>query len=165
MAPPHFRLERVQIVPHDLPTVFGFFKDPRNLETITPPWLNFRILRATDEEVRQGTRIAYRLRWRLFPLRWESRIAEYEENRRFADEMLRGPYRRWYHRHLFRAVPAGTEIRDEVEYVLPLGPLGRLAHAVTVRRQLRTIFDYRQGRIAELFGPGGPSAAGVDAAA
>lgn len=146
-----YRLERAQRVPGDLSAVFAFFKDPRNLETITPPWLSFRILGASDREVREGTRIAYRLRWQVFPMTWESRITEYEENRCFADEMVRGPYRRWYHRHLFRAVPGGVEIRDEVDYALPFGLLGRLAHAVTVRRQLDAIFAYRHRRIAELF--------------
>lgn len=151
-----YRLEHTQLVTGDLPEVFAFFKDPRNLETITPPWLSFRILTASDREVREGTRITYRLRWQVFPMTWESRITEYEENRRFADEMLRGPYRRWYHRHLFQAVPDGVEIRDEVEYALPFGPLGRLAHGLAVRRQLEDIFAYRHQRIAELFGASRP---------
>jgi len=160
-----YRLARVQVVPHDLVTVFAFFKDPRNLERITPPWLRFRIVHASDAEVREGTRIAYRLRWQVFPMRWESRITEYEENRRFADEMIRGPYRRWYHRHLFRAVPDGVEIRDEVEYALPFGPLGRLAHRLTVRRQLEAIFAHRHLRIIELFGAPRRAPAGARASA
>jgi len=147
-----YRLERCQVVPGELPSVFGFFKDPRNLESITPPWLSFQILEATDAEVRRGTRIRYRLRWQVFPIRWESRITEFEESRLFADEMLRGPYRRWYHRHLFAAVPGGVEIRDEVDYELPFGLGGRIAHALAVRRQLEAIFRYRRDRIAEAFG-------------
>jgi len=150
-----YRLERTQVVSGGLSEVFAFFKDPGNLETITPPWLSFRILTASDREVREGTRLTYRLRWQVFPMTWESRITEYVADRCFADEMVRGPYRRWYHRHLFRKVPDGVEIRDEVDYSLPLGFLGRLAHALTVRRQLEGIFAYRQRRIAELFPPSG----------
>ena len=145
------RLHRTQVVGGDLAEVFGFFKSPRNLEVITPPWLGFRILGLSDHEVREGTRISYRLRLHGIPLRWESRITEYAENARFADEQVTGPYRYWYHRHLFRAVPGGVAIDDVVEYRLPLGFLGRIAHVAFVRRQLGDIFDFRARVLAERF--------------
>ena len=146
-----YRLHRRQLVGGDVPAVFAFFKSPHNLEAITPPWLGFRVLEASDREVRAGTRISYRLRLHGIPVQWESRIAEYRENETFTDEQLVGPYRSWYHRHLFRAVPGGVEIEDVVEYRMPFGLLGRLAHAVVVRRQLARIFDYRARVIGERF--------------
>ncbi len=54
--------------------------------------------------------------------------------------------------HEFREVNGGTEIRDVVDYALPLGPLGDLAHAILVKRQLQSIFDHRERVVAELFG-------------
>lgn len=148
-----FRLVRSARLAGDLPTVFAFFKDPRNLETITPPWLGFRIVSASDGVVRLGTRIRYRLSLFGIPMSWESRIAEFVENSHFADEQLSGPYSRWFHRHHFRAVDGGVEMTDHVEYRLPLGPLGRLVHWLVVRHQLNAIFAYRTTRIAERFGP------------
>jgi ligand-binding SRPBCC domain-containing protein len=147
-----YRLQRSQRVAAPLETIFAFFSDPANLEALTPPWLGFRILHATDSPVRLGTRISYRLRLNGVPLRWESVIAEHVPGVSFADEQARGPYRHWYHRHGFRAVPGGVEIEDVVEYELPFGLLGRLAHVLLVRRQLRQIFDYRAARMRELFG-------------
>lgn len=144
-------LERRQFVCGDLESVFAFFEDPANLETITPPWLNFTIASATDARVRVGTEFEYRLRWQGTPLSWRSRISEYVRNAHFADEMIRGPYTRWYHRHLFEARPGGVEMVDRVEYVLPLGPLGRLVHGLVVRPQLEAIFDYRRDTIARIF--------------
>ncbi len=146
-----FVLERRQEVPGELAEVFAFFKDPHNLARITPPWLRFRVAHATDATVRRGTRIRYDIRWLGLPMRWESIISDYEENERFADEMLVGPYQRWYHTHTFRQLDGRVEMRDRVEYALPLGPLGRLAHAAIVRRQLQAIFDYREARIREIF--------------
>lgn len=145
------RLHRRQVVGGTLPDVFGFFKDPFNLEAITPPWLGFRILEATDPEVRFGTRIRYRLRLHGIPFRWESRIAEFAEGERFADEQVTGPYRCWYHQHGFSAVEGGVAIEDIVDYQLPFGVLGRLAHTMVVRRQLQAIFDYRAQHIALRF--------------
>ncbi|MGY8798718.1 MAG: SRPBCC family protein [Longimicrobiales bacterium] len=149
----HHRLERAQVVAGELADVFAFFRDPSNLEAITPPWLRFEVRSSTSVRVRQGTTITYGLRWQIFPLTWKSRIAEYEEGRLFADEMLSGPYERWYHRHLFSEVSGGVKVTDIVEYRLPFGPLGRLVHFATVRGQLEAIFDYRRDAIARLFAP------------
>jgi hypothetical protein len=38
-----------------------------------------------------------------------------------------------------------------VDYSLPFGVLGRLAHGIFVRRQLEAIFDYRAREIARFF--------------
>lgn len=146
-----FSLERFTTIPDNLETVFKFFEDPRNLKEITPPWLSFQVVSASDEIMKQGMKIRYKIRWLGFSMPWESLIAEYERNVRFADEMLRGPYKSWYHVHEFKAVADGVEMFDRVEYELPFGPLGNLAHWVMVGRQLRAIFDYREKRIREVF--------------
>jgi ligand-binding SRPBCC domain-containing protein len=151
MSGMRYRLQRRQVVGGELADVFGFFKSPLNLEAITPPWLGFRVLHTTDAEVREGTRIKYGLRLHGIPFRWESRITEYRENEMFADEQITGPYRHWYHRHLFHQVPGGVAIEDVVEYQMPFGPLGRLAHAVAVRSQLQRIFDHRARVIGAQF--------------
>jgi len=145
-------LERRQVVPGDMETVFGFFQDPTNLEAITPPWLHFEVQSSTEAKVRLGTEIAYCLRWQIFPMTWRSRISEYEEGRLFADEMLKGPYKRWYHLHLFKSVPGGVEVTDIVAYELPFGRLGRIAHWIAVRSQLEAIFDYRFVATDKVFG-------------
>jgi ligand-binding SRPBCC domain-containing protein len=144
-------LERRQRVGGDLDRVFAFFEDPLNLEAITPPWLHFEVTGSTDARVRLGTEIDYRLRWQVFPMRWRSRITEHQPGVLFADEMLVGPYRRWYHRHLFTPAEGGVEMVDIVEYELPYGPLGAFVHAALIRGQLQAIFDYRRDAIARIF--------------
>ncbi len=146
------RLDREQVVGRPLAEVFEFFSRAGNLERITPPWLALALSTAEPLELRVGTLIEYRLRVRRVPLRWVTRIEEWEENRSFVDRQLRGPYRLWRHRHEFASVPGGTRVRDQVEYALPLGPLGRLAHLAFVRRDLVTIFDYRTAAVARLLG-------------
>jgi ligand-binding SRPBCC domain-containing protein len=42
---------------------------------------------------------------------------------------------------------------DVVNYELPLGVLGAIAHRLGVKRDLEKVFDYRQQVIAELFPP------------
>jgi ligand-binding SRPBCC domain-containing protein len=58
--------------------------------------------------------------------RMTSRIVAFDRPRSFADEMRRGPFRRWRHTHLFEPRDGGTLMRDRVEFASPLGPLGAL---------------------------------------
>ena len=144
-------LECTQIVARPLDEVFAFFADALNLEAITPPFLRFRILTPRPIPMAPGTLIDYRLRLFGVPFRWRTRIERFEPGVGFVDAQLRGPYRLWHHTHAFEATAAGTRVRDVVRYALPLGPLGTLAHAVTVRRTLDDIFAFRRRRIEEIF--------------
>ena len=87
----------------------------------------------------------------FFDLAWVTRISRWIPGAEFEDVQERGPYRRWFHRHRFEARGADTVIRDRVEYELPFGAIGRLAHALFVRRQLEEIFDFRRAAIEEIF--------------
>ena len=145
-------LEREQVVRARVDAVFAFFAEARNLERITPPWLRFELLTQEPIAMRPGTQIDYRLRLHGLPLRWTSRIEEWESGRSFVDLQLRGPYRLWHHRHEFEACPGGTLVRDRVRYALPLGRLGGLVHALAVRRDLERIFDFRREAVGSILG-------------
>lgn len=148
-----YRLHREQVVGRPVNEVFAFFSEARNLELITPPWLRFEVLTPEPIEMAPGVLIDYRLRLRGVPLRWSSRIEAWEADRGFVDRQVRGPYRLWHHRHEFAAHPAGTIVRDDVRYALPFGPLGRLAHALIVRRDLQRIFDHRRQAVTNALKP------------
>ena len=136
--------------PVPLARVFEFFEDARNLEKITPPWLNFRIVNPDGIRMRAGAEIDYVIRWMGVPMKWKTVIAEYDPPHRFVDEQARGPYSLWHHEHTFEETAGGVLIRDRVDYRLPLGWAGRIAHAVLVKRQLLEIFRYRQRTIAQI---------------
>ena len=107
----------------------------------------------------EGAEIDYTIRWLGLSLPWKTLIAEYKPPLRFVDVQLRGPYRLWRHTHSFEEAPGGTLVMDQVVYRLPFGPLGRLAHAAIVARQLRGIFVFRAQALAGILG-GRPDASG-----
>ena len=141
-----------QFVPRPLDEVFEFFSKAENLEQLTPKWLNFRILSVDPSPVQKGTLIKYSLRWRIFPIRWTTEIIEWDPPYRFVDLQLKGPYKLWHHEHRFVAEGNGTRITDEVQYLLPFGPLGSIAHALKVKKDVETIFAYRTKVVGQLFG-------------
>lgn len=129
--------------------MFRFFADAAQLESLTPPFLRFRILTPLPLDLRQGSLIDYRLRVHGVPIRWRTRIEAFEPPVRFVDTQLSGPYRVWRHEHRFRAAAGGTLCEDSVHYDIGFGPLGRIAHALFVRRDLERIFDYRAAVLPE----------------
>jgi ligand-binding SRPBCC domain-containing protein len=152
-----YTLTREHILPGDPDAVFGFFSDALNLEAITPPWLGFRVVTPPPIHMAAGTLIEYRLRLHGIPVRWLTRIEAWEPGVRFVDVQLRGPYRLWHHTHSFEPHDEGTLVRDTVRYSLPLGAIGRLAHAVLVRRDLEQIFDFRHAEVARRLAQRPPS--------
>jgi ligand-binding SRPBCC domain-containing protein len=142
-------LERSQRLALPAARAFAFYADALNLEAITPPWLAFRVATPGPIEMRSGTLIDYRLRLHGVPVRWRTRIAVWEPPERFVDVQVRGPYALWEHTHTFEPDgPDAVVIRDRVHYALPFGALGRLAHALIVRRDLERIFDHRRRAVA-----------------
>jgi ligand-binding SRPBCC domain-containing protein len=145
------QLERRQFVPRPRREVFAFFSDAANLEALTPTYMKFHILTPRPIVMRQGTLIDYELK--LFGIRfhWRTLIEQFEPETRFVDVQLKGPYRRWHHEHAFQEASGGTWVIDRVDYEMPLGPLGRIAHMLSVRRSLKQIFDFRAEKMTEMF--------------
>ncbi|MFG0331002.1 MAG: SRPBCC family protein [Phycisphaerales bacterium] len=146
-----FRLRAEQLIRRPRGEVFSFFADATNLESITPPWLRFRITSPQPIDIREGARIEYRLRLHGIPIRWRTLISVWDPPFEFVDEQLSGPYRQWVHRHTFEETPEGTQMVDDVHY-RPRG--GALIHRFFIRRDLEAIFQFRADRIETILTSG-----------
>ncbi len=144
-------LEREQRLPQPPGDVFPFFAETLNLERLTPAFLHFKVLSQEPAEIGRGTLIRYRLRLRGLPVRWLTRIEQWQPARRFVDLQLKGPYRYWHHTHDFEPDSGGTLMRDTVRYAMRAGPIGEVVHDRLVVRDLAKIFDYRVEQIAKIF--------------
>jgi ligand-binding SRPBCC domain-containing protein len=148
-------------LPQPRSRVFPFFADARNLETLTPPWLNFEVLSPGPLEMKVGLKIDYRLRIHGIPIRWQSEISAWEPPFRFVDEQRRGPYSLWHHEHRFEERDGGTLCIDLVQYRAPGGPFRPLIERFFVRPDVEKIFAYRTRKMLELFPATGPDPAQV----
>ena len=160
-----------QFLPHPIELVFAFFANPENLPMLMPGWQKARIEEALFapppprpegtphfRAIAAGAGTKMTISFRPFPFSplrvpWDAEITEFAWNDHFCDIQTRGPFKYWRHCHSLRAeehdgIP-GTVVRDEVEYELPLGTLGELAHKLAGARQIRSIFAFRQKRTGE----------------
>lgn len=149
-----YQLEREIVLASDLDTVWDFLSTPLNLNELTPPTLQFRILSPVPERMYNGLTILYEIQIPVFGKhRWLTEIKHIEEGTFFVDEQRLGPYRFWYHQHWLEARADGkTRVTDRVSYALPGSVVGALVHKLWVRDMLDEIFDYRTRRMVELFG-------------
>jgi len=145
---------RTQTVSAAIDDVFAYFATPLHLDATTPDSLRIELLSFGPIEMREGALFDYLMRLRCATLRWTSLVTCYRPPYEFSYVQLRGPYRFWEHRHRYRVVGQEVVIEDHIRYLLPYGPLGRLAHAVFVYRELNHIFDYREGVVDRYFAMG-----------
>jgi ligand-binding SRPBCC domain-containing protein len=123
--------------------VFAFHELPDALARLTPPWERARVLRAAAS-LRPGEVAVVETRiLGLVPVRWVAEHTVYDPPRMFEDVQREGPFRSWRHRHVVEPHGDGARLRDDIEYEMPLGPLGRAAAPLLVTPRLRRLFHYR----------------------
>jgi len=141
-------------VPRTPDEVFPFFADAANLNVLTPPWLDFRILTPLPIAMQLGALIDYRIGLKGIPMRWKTLISRWNPPHAFVDEQIKGPYLLWHHTHEFVGAVQdgrmGTRCIDHVRYKHMGGPI---AEALLVRRDLERIFAYRRQKMLDLFQP------------
>ena len=143
----------MQQLPIGLSEAWDFFSSPKNLAKITPDHMGFRITSEEAEEMYAGQIISYKVA--ALPgikVNWVTEITHVEDQQFFVDEQRFGPYSMWHHEHHFEEKDGGVFMTDKVSYKIPFGILGHIAHGLFVKSQLKSIFEYRQKALIELFG-------------
>lgn len=134
--------------------VFAFHESPTALTELIPPWENMKVAESPGS-LRPGSRVVLRGRVGIIPVQWVAMHTEYEPPHLFADRQNSGPFAYWYHRHhMLDDGAGGTLLRDEVEYVVPLGATGVLFGGWLVRRKLEAMFAYRHEKTRTLIETG-----------
>ncbi len=167
------RFESEQWVPAPLERVFAFFADPHNLPRIMPPALGTKLVKLSlvpprfpAGQVPLGTlRMAgagteMMVAFRVLPYlpvheRWVVKISEFLFNQYFQDVQTQGPFRQYQHTHSFESMPQGgvegTLIRDEVEYEVGFGAVGRALEMLVFQQVFRSTFSYRKRAVDRIF--------------
>jgi ligand-binding SRPBCC domain-containing protein len=113
--------------------------------------MGFRITSGNPAQMYPGQIITYRVSpFQGYTTNWVTEITHVAANRYFVDEQRLGPYKIWHHEHYFEKQGEGILMTDRVYYRLPFGLLGKIAHALFVKRQLEKIFLFRENYLKEM---------------
>lgn len=140
-----------QFVPDKIENVFSFFSAAKNLEEITPDFLNFKIKDMSSAEIGKDTIINYKLKIHGIPASWQTQITEWVPLKMFVDNQNKGPYTLWHHTHTFTPLEKGTLIEDRIKYKVPGHLVGLLALGSFIRKDVSQIFRHRVQTIKRKF--------------
>ena len=85
---PH-KIVRKTIIKRPLEEVFQFFSKAENLNLLTPPELEFKILTPLPIKMKAGALIDYRIKLNGIPFNWKTEICEWKENECFVDQQIK----------------------------------------------------------------------------
>lgn len=123
--------------------VFAFHELPDALTRLTPRWIDARVI-SNPASLKPGSRAVIDISVApLVRLRTEAVHTIYDPPLLFEDQQLKGPFRRWIHRHIITPVGDGARLTDSIEFEPPFGLLGRWLAPWLVLPRLRKLFAYR----------------------
>ena len=148
-----YRLETIQNLPISKSHAWDFLSNPKNLKRITPDYMRFKIINGMADKMYAGQIIQYMVTPVMgIPTKWVTEITHVDDGNYFVDEQRFGPYSLWHHKHFIKAIKNGVEMKDIIDYKIPLGIIGRIAQPILVAPKLKEIFEYRKNALIELFG-------------
>ena len=124
-----------------LDAVAEFHRRSASMAQITPPPVTIRFS-STPALLSEGSTQQFTLGVGPLAIPWSARI-DLLSPEAFVDRQVKGPFRRWVHRHSFRELSPGlTEVEDRVEAALPLHALWTPV-ALGMWLSLPLLFAYR----------------------
>ena len=113
-----------------------------SVKTLTPPPIIAQL--HYHEPVAEGSKSNFTLWFGLLPMHWKVVHSDVDQSG-FTDTQIRGPLRRWRHRHSFIAQDDGTTLVSEhIEYEYRSGLAGLLSRLIFSRPALTMLFTMRQ---------------------
>lgn len=149
-----YQLRTEQKIPASIDEIWDFISSPKNLKRITPDYMGFDITsKNLPEKMYPGMIISYIVTPVLgIKTTWVTEITHVRDKEYFVDEQRIGPYNMWHHEHTIKPIDGGVIMNDIITYQPPFGVLGAIANSLLIKKQLKSIFDYREQAIIEIFG-------------
>jgi ligand-binding SRPBCC domain-containing protein len=154
-APPMPRFSTQVQLPTTPERAYEFFRVPANIAKISPPELGLVFVNAPSK-IEVGSELTFKVQAFGQVQTLTHRVVTLETPGLIVEEMVKGPFKRWYHRHSFVVVGegGGVEVRDEIEFEPPGGFLGVFLKESTILDQLEDGFFHRHGQLKKLFANG-----------
>lgn len=145
--------KKQSVIPAPCRFVWDWHQRVGALPRLTPPWVDVVVEKA--EGVRDGDEVVLYPKIGPVRVKWVAKHKDFIDGRQFHDSSIQGPMARWEHTHKFDpaegddVLNGSMTMTDHVEYALPMGPLGAIAHGLFAGRDIERMFDYRHRLLAD----------------
>ena len=134
-------------VKSNIEDTFAWHERKGSFRRLMPPWEVAEEVRA-DDTLEDGAQRIFRFPMGPVKMKWIARHSKYNPPHSFEDDMLKGPFKSWHHKHQFTQNDDGsTYVIDKVNYKLPMGILGKIVAGKMVRKRIERMFYARQIRL------------------
>ncbi len=134
--------ERRVLLPVSAHTAFAWHERPGAFARLAPPWDPVELL--SHQGIRDGARAEIRMSLGPFKQNWIAEHWGYVAGQQFRDVQVHGPFARFEHTHRFTAQDRDScWLTDHIEYLPPLGIVGRWLSSRMIRKTLDRVFRYR----------------------
>jgi uncharacterized protein len=134
--------EKRSPIPAPVEDLFSYHENPGAFMRLNPPWEPVELIDYSGS-IQEGSTAHIKLKIGPIPVHWKLVHRDFRKNEQFADAQITGPFARWIHTHYMEADPAGSAIRDHIDYKLPMGILGQIFGGAFARAKMERMFRYR----------------------
>lgn len=145
-----YHFEKSVIMDCPIEKAFTFHTDTNNLKLISPSSVKTEIIKIELPLVLNSEVELSVTQFGIFKSYWKVKISQYIENEVIGDYMVKGPFKYWYHRHCFDRQAGKTIMTDRVDYDLPFGFLGDIAHTLFAKKMIESMFEFRHKKTKEI---------------
>lgn len=128
--------------------IFKWHQDKDALIKLTPK----NLIEITKySTISEGNELHFKIKFMfgLFKINWIAKIVDVIKGREFSDLQIKGPFKYWYHRHLFIETSNRDEclMKDQIDFLLPGGRIINFLLRIFVVRNLKTMFEKRHSAL------------------
>lgn len=142
------KYEKTSMINCSLEELFDFHLDVNNLKKITPSDTKVTLLNENFIP-KQGAILRIKTVKSFIPSNWEVKIEKLQRPNILVDLALKSPFTYWKHSHVFSKKGNICELKDVVEYKLPLGKIGEFFDFL-IRKELEKMFSFRHKQTKKL---------------
>jgi len=141
-----YDLEWKTALDHPKESVFSWHEEDLAFLRLMPPWEVAEGV-YSDFSLEVGSKSVFRIPMGPLKMTWEAVFTAYDPPHKFEDIMVRGPFWRWRHEHVFLDDGSGSLVNDRVRYQVPFGAFGHMFAGRWIRKRLRRMFRARELRL------------------
>ena len=132
-------------------TVFNWHERRGAFHRLTPPWEMVLEKRADPDIPAVGSERVMKFVMGPAKMTWHARHTIYDPPHSFGETMLKGPFWKWDHEHIFEEKDGITTVIDQIDYKVPFGFLGEIVDKVLggrlVKQRIDRMFKAREIRL------------------